>query len=321
MNLYKADPFDHLASRLSTPHADTMSSSFYSHTKCVDLAGASIGDSSMDDDMDGDYTRSYQVYVDNNPISDFHGSAYDGDIYVTVDGLADEHRIHIQKEGAWILWDPRVILEVVMVDLVAYAAPCAAQGVKYVTTVEEASQMPAQIPWEIPALADLVAIDIKYPGDLKSRKRSLPADTGSPPRKRSRTKQTMADDVNIQEVGMDSDRGEGPSHKVDGGAANRRKQKTRAAPTRSRRIPRNDVAAAMQDMEIDDIPVKDGGNGKARENVEQVTDVEMEIGAPIPEDPTIPSAMASSNITTFTAEPRVEDNGENDDDDALHNGG
>ncbi|KAI9452330.1 hypothetical protein HD554DRAFT_2043717 [Boletus coccyginus] len=231
-----------------------MSPSFHSYMKCADLAGSSVSDGMMIDESDNDYTRSYHVYMDINPISDFRGLAYDGDIYAWVGGSAEECGIYIQKGGEWITWNPTATLQVVMVDLVAYATACETQGIKYVTTVEQASRMSPSIPTDILTLAGLIADDIKYPRNLKSRKRSPPAEVVSQPRKRSRTKQVVPGKFDDQEIQMDEDRNEGPSDKNAWGEVKRTQQQLNAATTASVEMRREDVSAAMKHMELGDRP-------------------------------------------------------------------
>lgn len=138
-----------------------MKSSLHYQVISVNLAGASISGPSLSHDMGDDWDRSYGIYVDIKPVTAFQRCACEGDIYVRASPDAQDRSIHIRTEGQWIGWYPNNIVSVDLVGLIAYAAPCVAGGFRYVATLEQASQVPPEVPRDIPTLAELVANDIR----------------------------------------------------------------------------------------------------------------------------------------------------------------
>jgi len=276
----------------------------------------------MVDNTDSDFTRAYNVYMDNTPISDFQGSAYDGDIYARVGRTAEEYGIYVQTEGRWIAWNPNDVVEVVMVDLVAYATPCDGQGLKYVATTEEALRALTSMPADMPALVQLIGNDIHYPHDLKRRKRSPPADGTSQPRKRSRTKQTTPADVDTDGIRMEEDQKEGGSNGNHGGSVTSMGKGPKEATTTSGGLYKDDFAAQLKNMELEDGPGLQG-KGTTVPFEGKKTDIETDSRSDVLQDfQKAPAKDAHMVIDCATSEnePAIDKDDADTNEEDLHNG-
>ena len=142
---------------------------FYSSLKTVMFPTISSAD-----DLDHDRSRAYNVYVDQRPTSAFQALAVEGDLYVCMCEDTWQNTVHVFRQGTWVEWDPSMLLTVSMAGIDAHPVLCETQGLRYVVTTDEGFQLAPETMQDMTSLAELIALDVAYPGlGKKSCKRPV----------------------------------------------------------------------------------------------------------------------------------------------------